>query len=232
MATTKNIIMKQFNGTDYDTLYPKTDAKQIENLTPSSIGAVAKSGDTMTGTLVISSGEAFTSLANDSAEFKQALSKGGKYTEMVFTDPTTNSNVNLLQIAKWDGSRRSLFNILHAGNAQTLGFPKIAIGSYVGTGTFSLSNPNSLTFDFEPKIVFIVSDGANAFWPGVAMIRGQGYSTGFGTMGGSTGSEQDLTITWSGNTVTWYTSVNMSGGFDQYAQMNTSGKTFRYVALG
>ena len=53
MATTKNITMKQFNGTDYDTLYPKTDVKQIENLTPSSIGAVSKSGDTMTNELWI-----------------------------------------------------------------------------------------------------------------------------------------------------------------------------------
>ena len=30
MATNKNIIMKQFNGTDYDTLYPKTKVEQVE----------------------------------------------------------------------------------------------------------------------------------------------------------------------------------------------------------
>ena len=32
MATEKNITMKQFNGTDYDTLYPKTIASQIIEL--------------------------------------------------------------------------------------------------------------------------------------------------------------------------------------------------------
>ena len=32
MATTKNITMKQFNGTDYDTLYPKTTASQIPDV--------------------------------------------------------------------------------------------------------------------------------------------------------------------------------------------------------
>ena len=32
MATTKNITMKQFNGTDYDTLYPKTVAAQIDDV--------------------------------------------------------------------------------------------------------------------------------------------------------------------------------------------------------
>lgn len=32
MATNKNITMKQFNGTDYDTLYPKTVASQIPDV--------------------------------------------------------------------------------------------------------------------------------------------------------------------------------------------------------
>lgn len=30
MATNKNITMKQYNGTDYDTLYPKTKVEQVE----------------------------------------------------------------------------------------------------------------------------------------------------------------------------------------------------------
>ncbi len=30
MATNKNIIMKQYNGLDYDTLYPKTILSQVE----------------------------------------------------------------------------------------------------------------------------------------------------------------------------------------------------------
>lgn len=39
MATTKKITMREFNGTDYDTLYPKTIVNQVENLTPAAIGA-------------------------------------------------------------------------------------------------------------------------------------------------------------------------------------------------
>lgn len=34
MATEKKIIIKQFNGTDYDTLYPKTTADQIDDILP------------------------------------------------------------------------------------------------------------------------------------------------------------------------------------------------------
>lgn len=194
---------------------------------------VSKSGDTMTGTLVISNGEASASLANDSAEFKQALSKGGKYTEMVFTDPTTNSNVNLLQIAKWDGSRRSLFNILHAGNAQSLGFSKIATGSYIGTGTsdpLGGTQQNSLTFDFEPKMLAVVADGSNMFFPGFLIVRGQTYSDGIGSFsGGSVGFA--LHITWSGNTVSWWSGNRIDIG-TKYPQMNVENTTYRYVALG
>ena len=32
MSTEKNITMKQFNGTDYDTLYPKTIASQVDGV--------------------------------------------------------------------------------------------------------------------------------------------------------------------------------------------------------
>lgn len=36
MAVNKNITMKQYNGTDYDTLYPQTIASQISGQIPSS----------------------------------------------------------------------------------------------------------------------------------------------------------------------------------------------------
>ena len=32
MASEKNITMRQFNGVDYDTLYPKTIAEQVEGI--------------------------------------------------------------------------------------------------------------------------------------------------------------------------------------------------------
>lgn len=38
MATTKNITMKQFNGTDYDTLYPKTVYSQVSGVAPAGYG--------------------------------------------------------------------------------------------------------------------------------------------------------------------------------------------------
>ena len=38
MAATKNITMKQFNGTDYDTLYPKTVYNQVSGVAPAGYG--------------------------------------------------------------------------------------------------------------------------------------------------------------------------------------------------
>ena len=39
---------------------------------------------------------------------------------------------------------------------------KIETGSYVGTGKYGAANPNTLTFGFTPKMVFM-TDGANSF---------------------------------------------------------------------
>lgn len=41
------------------------------------------------------------------------------------------------------------------GTEIVMGNAKIATGSYVGTGANGASNPNSLTFDFEPSLVII-----------------------------------------------------------------------------
>lgn len=108
--------------------------------------------------------------------------------------------------------------------------PKIAIGSYVGTGTYYSNNPNSLTFDFEPKVVIVVADGPNGLCAGFLIVRGQTYSNGIGSFSSSSVG-LDLHITWSGNTVSWYTTNDFDAG-KANAQMNTSGTTFRYVALG
>ena len=48
MATTKNITMKQFNGTDYDTLYPKTVYNQVSGVAPAGYGLGAKDGKLIT----------------------------------------------------------------------------------------------------------------------------------------------------------------------------------------
>ena len=98
---------------------------------------------------------------------------------------------------------------------QVMGFPcQIYTGSYVGTGTYGQSNPNTLTFPFEPKSV---------------MIRGKpSYSAASTTMmlwwgGDYQGSESSIKLV--GTTLTWY---------DNNASMqnNATNITYYYIALG
>ena len=68
MATTKNITMKQFNGTDYDTLYPKTIASQIPD--------VYSKTDTITANTLSQFGLSANKLPNDAFQRIKALIDG------------------------------------------------------------------------------------------------------------------------------------------------------------
>lgn len=93
-------------------------------------------------------------------------------------------------------------------------FAKVQIGSYVGTGAYGASNANSLTFDFEPKSVFI----ATTAWTG---------SNGPAVFVNPTTSATDGSsgLIWSGNSVYWY-------AWSAATQMNQSGSTYIWIAIG
>ena len=205
---------------------------------------VSKSGDTMTGDLNTGLsdgihgkiGSFYSSSDNNNCQFMDTY------------NPANNSGIRLQIWANkndpnitadaglWiylNGAFNHLGNLLRTDNAQPLGFPKIAIGSYVGTGTsdpFGGTQQNSLTFDFEPKMLAVVADGGNMFFAGFLIVRGQTYSDGIGGMA-NTSVASNLHITWSGNTVSWWSSNRTDVG-TKYPQMNVENTTYRYVALG
>ncbi len=99
---------------------------------------------------------------------------------------------------------------------------QIETGSYTGTGTYGSSNPNSLTFGFAPKMVFVI--GGNYKTLGVfssPVLSAAVSSTSFGSS-----SVKGLSVSWAGNTVTWYSTSNYS------LQLNESGFGYEYVAIG
>lgn len=100
--------------------------------------------------------------------------------------------------------------------------PKIATGTYVGTGVYESSNPNSLTFDFEPKLLVLneASNNNSGVLP-VCAINGIKATT---VQSGS--SKHVMRFTWSGKTVKWYAT-----GADTY-QFNDDGVTYAYLAIG
>lgn len=94
---------------------------------------------------------------------------------------------------------------------------RVQVVSYVGTGTYGSSNPNSLTFDFVPKIV---------------MIRRGGITKSFDAIYGMRKATVDfpsgyyVTVEWSKKTLSWY-STN-----DESKQMNTTGSEYYAIAIG
>lgn len=102
---------------------------------------------------------------------------------------------------------------------DAFGGTKIATGSYTGTGTYNANNKNSLTFDFEPKIVFISGKHHNYNLTAILVC---GSST-VSVIDGS--ANTDIIMTWNGVTISWYSS-------SAAGQFNLSNQTYNWVAIG
>ena len=101
--------------------------------------------------------------------------------------------------------------------------PKIATGEYTGTGTYGSANPNTLTFDFEPKLVIILCDDYRMIGSFLGIyIHGTNYMTsGLGTYS-SNGANP---VSTNGMSISWY-------GDDADRQFNRSNTIYKYIALG
>ena len=145
MATTKNITMKQFNGTDYDTLYPKTVAAQIVGAVPIASGGTNGTTASSGVNNLVAGLSQITPASNDLFPFRDISGNTG--------GSVTLSN---LAVALGDNGVITPSNL--AAQASALGFAKIQSGSYVGTGGVGSNNPCSLTFDSPPKYIILTSD--------------------------------------------------------------------------
>ena len=121
---------------------------------------------------------------------------------------------------------------------------EIETGSYRGTGTYGHSNPNTLTFSFEPKFVHIVcANGAAG--PGdrlaqeITLVRdcpaayiGVRENATFDGDADNIPAWHLLYVSWNENSVSWYCNYNSFSPWAEYAQLNALGNTFYYVAIG
>lgn len=118
-------------------------------------------------------------------------------------------------LAQTVGGNTDLTDVL--GTKLTVGV-QIETGSYVGTGNYGASNPNTLTFASQPKLV-IIFGGYTIFAMNPAQ-RAPTFS--------SEGDDRYYTchLTWSGNQLSWLSYAN-----ERY-QCNTAGETYHYIAIG
>ena len=103
----------------------------------------------------------------------------------------------------------------HTSSLSGKGNCQLYTTSYMGNDACGADSPTSLTFPQKPAAVLIVAGRTR-------MILVQGNTDSWSEA--YTGSMADVKVTWSGNTVTWYTG-RASG------QMNESGRLYRVVAL-
>lgn len=102
---------------------------------------------------------------------------------------------------------------------------RLQIGSYVGNGQNGAENPNTLTFDFVPKVVGVIVDAVGMSNVGTIFIYGQTKNNGIGSMANS-GAGLELTVSWGGSSISWYT------GNGPGEQLNGEKKTYYYFAIG
>ena len=152
---------------------------------------------------------------------------------------STNKTTNL-ELNQWVGTDPVLMADFNADNAkidaavQSLYaamalLPHIATGTYTGSGEQGSSHPNTLSFPFAPKFVFIIGEYYACFFIGGAAIAG-----GWTITSGVANLKQQ--VTWSGNSMSWYlrTAYGESSNWSAAPkyQLNNSNETYTYFAIG
>ena len=115
MATNKNITMKQFNGTDYDTLYPKTTGAQITGAVPIASGGTNGTTASSGVNNLVAGLSQITPASNDLFPFRDVSGNAGGSVTLA----------NLVKVLSSDFS--------------TLGFTKIQTGSILSSDALTTS---------------------------------------------------------------------------------------------
>lgn len=204
-----NIELNRWNGSAYDQLLPKNTISGSGSPTTSTVGIV---------------GQFYIDTSTNPKEVWQCLNdSGGVYSwtknysaEEILSD-TTAAAINALI-----GSTPETPNDAFSALTNILsGRVKIETGYYTGTGTYGTANKNSLTFDFVPKFIAICYESTSD----------TGYNSGFivcgaGGKGGGSSLANGLVSSVTSTTVYWYSTSSAQ------VQLNTSGFTYKYVAVG
>ena len=143
---------------------------------------------------------------------------------------TQTAICGLPQFEADDPVQRTDFNGAFSAIDAALGArARIATGSYVGAGNYGASNPITLTFPFPPKAVLVMGSYYHALF-----LSGNGF--GFAGNGSHIFARESAT--WSGNSLSWYVNsarnllIENDTSVSSQEQLNKSGETYRYVAIG
>ncbi len=108
--------------------------------------------------------------------------------------------------------------------------PRMAIGSYAGTGQYGSATPNVLTFDFSPTLVIVQGgDFVCLFMRGSRVGQTLCYN----------GVGVNQNAAWGERSLSWYAKKHYVGenassytSLSGTSQLNRDGTTYFYIALG
>lgn len=197
-------------------------------------------GSTYSGT---STGSAITVYARPDADdyYTVALNGGAKVSAQKITSQLYNIPAGATTYVN-STDRNAYPDNATEGNLtyRYLGIPfdnavkasRIETGTYVGTGLYGAENPNSLSFDFEPRVLIITGHALRS-------VNGHGTQTVIFQKPLTSyvyGEDNDYggTITEWGTTVSWWASYASSShqSYGQYNQLNGADYNYNYIAIG
>ena len=208
-------------------------------------------GGTMTGPLGLGDGKGNVS-ADDESTFIESVKDSENYTGLKVVNPS-KEDVDITDSVKVYSSvngNKQEFNVFGEHNASAFGLAKIAIGSYVGTGTYGEDNPNTISCGFKPKIIKIYQKNNTGSYEGnfdyidevATFLVDYNLSTSYEAFSNPSGigyydGAVKIEISESNNNVTWYANeVKADESSDPFnfasLQCNKSGVTYYYYAIG
>lgn len=123
-------------------------------------------------------------------------------------------------------------------NGEAIPIGRIAMGTYTGDGTYGKTDKEDnsiiLTFDFEPKIVFVSATTAGSDSSGVLTQDTKIFFKGVDSV--NTGWALNYTrldVEWTSNSVKYCFNHTFSDGADEARhQLNKLGETYVFYAIG
>lgn len=118
--------------------------------------------------------------------------------------------------------------LIDSANSNANGKAKFQTGSYIGTGTYGISNSTTLQFDFAPKIIFLIDSRKISYFNGglqiIPCIVGA-YAPLMGYDDSIDGRVFNAVVAFAEKIVKWYSS-------NAYYQSNDVGVTYKYIVIG
>ena len=192
-------------------------------VTPAAIGAVARSGDTMTGALKIAPLSATMSLSCDETFATISVWSDDWAKRRFIQIPTASISAGFDNLDYVDPYNSKRYHILHTGNLSDYVSARSKVVEYTGTGTASVS----AAVGFAPRLVVVQEAVSSGETPGTLPLVLTNTGVSLGLYRSSSGDLDgfEITVTAFGTTVSWTCGSAVKAN-------NSSGRTYRLLAIG